>query len=124
MLTANQIAQHIAIRLDALEPPRRKVLIAQTNASFLFCIQLPSGHEVYYTLNLKDDKAGGYFTQGAVGPTDVTIYLPIKTWSDVVAGRLCGPPSNRAGKHWVKGNKLLTYKLNHIFQSLAPMNKL
>ncbi|KAI8055699.1 hypothetical protein BDF22DRAFT_740989 [Syncephalis plumigaleata] len=130
MQTAEQIAQLISMKLNTLDPHRRQQLIVDTNASFLLCIQLPSGHEVYYTLNLRKDNdtvdgARHLFVSGAIGRPDVTISLPITTWSDIVAGRLCGPPSNQAGRNTISGNKLLAYKLNRAFQSLAiPLNKM
>jgi hypothetical protein len=128
MQTADQIAQSISVKLNTLDLHRREQLVIDTDASFLLCIQLPNGHEVYYTLNLKRDnhaRGGGFFSPGVIGRPDVTIFLPITTWSDIVAGRLCGPPSNQAGKNYISGNKLLAYKLNRVFQSLAiPMNKL
>ncbi|KAJ1951877.1 hypothetical protein IWQ62_006352 [Dispira parvispora] len=114
---ASQIFQDLDAAFRNAPPKRFQELVSETKAWFQFQITNASGQSHIWTVNLKTPADGASAVQdGAQGTPDTTLIVKDADFIRIAAGQLNGQQAFMTGKLKLKGNMMLSLKLDGVFR--------
>ncbi|KAJ1654615.1 hypothetical protein IWQ61_005488 [Dispira simplex] len=112
-----QVFQNLDAAFRNAPPERFQQLVSETKARFQFQVTKTSGQSHIWTVNLKNPADGASAVQdGAQGTPDTTLIVEDADLIRIATGQLNGQQAFMTGKLKLKGNMMLSLKLDGVFR--------